>query len=254
METHGTDLESISRENLLEIQYQFGRAFRRMPNKRAEALLGNKKNMQKLLQKISKDLEITLVNEAAMLQIPNLIRFYKEVLDLDRPSIAELAFPEHDVFQTFMPIGLATNHDEIMEAYAAKRKIKTSGYKTPIASNIDPKSAEKSGQKRPSGIYVIAHLDGDEPDQKHLGKSYDNSVAEGLNFANSIEYLLMTGFRQFVKGSFMDVKGWTRTSDLWSDGYLVSGCWSPDDSRLCLDDGNRSYRLPGRGPRELVFS
>lgn len=250
MNKRGTDLETISATNLAEIQYQFARAIRRMPDARANALLKSKKGLQKFFQDISKGLEIPLMNEETMLQIPILIRFFNEVLGLDKPEIAELTFPEHDVFKTFMIGGVSIDEDGIMEAYAKKWGINLYRWMEPAASKID----RKSEQKRPSGLYVFAHRGGDEPDQTHLGKSYDDAVAASMTFMNSKEYLLATGFHRFTKERFMDVKGWTRTSSLWSDGRLVCGDWDSGDSKLYLGRGSRGYGRHDRGPRELVFS
>lgn len=252
MEEHEKNLELISHENLLAIQSQLGRAFKYMSNARAEELLRDKKNLWKLVKRISRDIEIPLVNGMVFAQIPILIRFFKEVLDLDRPEIAELNFPEHDTFRTFMPIGIATNHDEIIQAYVAKWKINIWSYKKPIASNIDY-SAFSFVQRRPWGVYVIAHAGGDEFDQNHSGKSYDDAVKEKFSFANSIEYLLMTGYHRFTKGYFMDTKGCTRTSDLWSSGRSVVSLYR-GDLDLFLQDSDRDSRHLEDGIRELVFA
>jgi hypothetical protein len=64
----------------------------------------------------------------------------------------------------------------------------------------------------------------------------------------------MTGFHKFTKGYFMDKVGWTRTSNLWSDGYLVHGLWRGGHSELWLSNGYRDSRHSDSGPRELFLT
>lgn len=250
MSKHETNLgPKISNENLLEIQYQIGRAFRFMPDTTAKGILKNKKEFQKLLQKISKDLSIPFVSENAIRQIPLLEDYFKKVFGLDIPGIAELNFPEHDVFKTLMVVSPKHDEDQIIEAITGYNKVNLFRYKNPIAKNIN----RDEEQVRPKAFYSFAHIGGDEPDQNHLGKSYDDAMAIKMIFANPKEYLLMTGFHNFTKMHFMDKKGWTRTSSLWSSGGLVYGDWGDDRSELRLGYGNRADRGADDGPRELVL-
>ncbi len=252
MKKHGTDSEVqlASAEDKMEIAYHIVKGLGRMPDATAKRILGSKTKFQKLVQRFAKDLSIPLVDEHVMKQISLLVDFYKRVLGINKPEIAELTFPQREEFRTFMVGGLASDEDQIMEAYKKKWGINSYRWMEPAASKID----RKSEQKRPSGLYVFAHRGGDEPDQTHLGKSYDDAMAANMIFMNSKEYLLATGLHRFTKEHFMDVKGWTRTSDLWSDGDLVIGSWSSDDSRLYLGYGNRDRRRPDGGPRELVLA
>ncbi|MCP4355783.1 MAG: hypothetical protein GY793_09180, partial [Proteobacteria bacterium] len=89
---------------------------------------------------------------------------------------------------------------------------------------------------------------------EHLGESYDDAISAGYSFANAREYLLITGFHKFIKSKFMDKKAWTRTSTLWSDGYLVDGSWLDAIRGLKLRGGARVHRLAGGGPRELILA
>lgn len=122
-------------------------------------------------------------------------------------------------------------------------------YRSPVASNIN----RKVEQKRPQGLYVFAHAGGDDPDAQHLGKSYDDAVEVNMTFMNPKEYLLATGFHRWLKKYFMDLKGATRTSSLWSDGGLVGGYWLPSNGGLGLYGGDRDDRDSGSGPRELFL-
>jgi uncharacterized protein YktA (UPF0223 family) len=252
MKTHvkNSEVRLASAEDKMEIAFHIVKGLNRMPDAIAKRILGSKTEFQKLVQRFAKDLEIPIVDEYVMRQIALLVDFYKQVLDSDKSEIAELAYPQHETFKTFMVGGVAMDEDQIMEAYAKKWGINLYRYMKPAASKID----RKSEQKRPNGLYVFAHCGGDEPDQAHLGKSYDDAMAANMIFMNSREYLLATGFHRFTRECFMDVKGWTRTSSLWSDGRLVNGYWDSDDSKLYLRYGNRDYRNSGYGPRELIFS
>lgn len=192
---------------------------------------------------------LQLVPESVQAAKELLAKFFQEVFGL-KIDLGKIAFPTREEFSTFMAVPPQLSEDQIMEAYKKKWGTNLFRWKEPAASEID----RKSEQKRPSGLYVFAHRGGDETDQSHLGKSYDDAVAASMIFMNDKEYLLATGFHRFAKERFMDVKGCTRTSSLWSDGDLVLGSWDPGGSGLCLDNGNRDYRNYDSGPRELVFS
>ncbi len=253
MNQHETDRRVASSEQIIDFQYQIGRAFRNMPLARAKAILGNKKELQKMLQKISKELELPLVSENVFAQIPMLEKYFSEVYGLTI-DLSQLMFPENDALPAFMAVPPQLSEDAIMEAiqkFCAKKNLAVDlyRYKNPAAENID----RTREQRRPSGLYIFAHSGEDEPDAKYRGKSYDDATALGFPFASAKEYLLMTGFHKFVKGYFMDKKGWTRTSSLWSDGYLVGGGSSADGSKLNLYSGFVDDRDPDDGVRELFL-
>lgn len=165
-------------------------------------------------------------------------------------DLSGVVFPEKEGFATYMAVPSDLDEDQIFSRLTTYFKVKQYAWKSPVASNIN-RNVE---QKRPQGLYVFAHRGGDEPDANHLGKSYDDGVAESMTFMNPKEYLLATGFHRWLKDHFMDAKGWTRTSSLWSDGHLVGGRFYPGGGWLCLFYGNRDFRNPDRGPRELVLA
>jgi len=63
----------------------------------------------------------------------------------------------------------------------------------------------------------------------------------------------LTLFHKWLNGKFMDVKGWTRTSSLWSAGGLVGGYWDSSNGLLGLYYGSRGDRGSGGGPRQLIL-
>lgn len=170
---------------------------------------------------------------------------YGRTLDLTK-----VQFPNKKEFTTWMAVPAELDEDTIMERVAAYFRVKSYVWRTPIAANINRKLA----QKRPQGLYVLAHSGGDEPDDVHRNKSYDDAMAQNLTFLNPKEYLLVNGFHNYTKRYFMDRKGWTRISSLWSDGCLVHGDWDDAGAELCLRGGLRDSRDPGGGPREAVLA
>jgi len=181
----------------------------------------------------------------------SLQKFFKEVLN-ETVDLSETIFPKkQEGFAKHMviPSELRGKEDLVAERGTKKFGVGLYRYQNPIAKNID-RGLE---QKRPEGSYAFAHRGGDEPDIEHLGKSYDDAMSANIVFANPLEYLLMTLYHKWLHDKWMDVKGWTRTSSLWSDGGLVSGSWNSDDRELELGNGYRDYRGAGRGPRQLVL-
>lgn len=175
-------------------------------------------------------------------------RFYAEVLGMT-VDLRGVMFPEKEGFPVYMALVPGMSEDAVMEKITKHFGVKVYAWQTPVASNIDRTTA----QARPEGVYVFVHVGGDEPDAKHLGKSYDDAVEASMVFASPLEYLLMTGFHMWKHRRWMDSKCWIRTSSLWSDGSLMGGCWDPSDGRLYLDFGDRDGRGPGSGPRELFL-
>lgn len=182
-------------------------------------------------------------------QAEKIEEFYLKVLN-HKIDLSGIVFPEKDGMPCYMaddPTGLTD--DEIFSRGVAYFKKLGYSYKSPIASNINL-DAE---QKRPKGPYVFASRGGDEPDAVHLNKSYDIATKAKMIFANRREYMLMSFSHHYTHGHFMDRKGGTRTSSLWSDGHLVDGYSDSDSSEFRLDDGDRGICPPDSGPRELFL-
>lgn len=175
-------------------------------------------------------------------------RYFREVLGYAL-DLTGVVFPEKASFPVYMAVPTDLNEDQIFNRITAHFNVGQYAWRLPVASNIN----REVEQKRPKGLYVFAHVGGDEPDAKHLGKSYDDAMQANMTFMNPKEYLLATGFHRWLKDHFMDVKGWTRTSSLWSDGDLVYGRFDSGSSKLCLNDGDRDDRDPDGGPRELFL-
>lgn len=175
-------------------------------------------------------------------------RFYAEVLGV-KIDLTGTTFPERPSFSVYMAVVPGLSEDMVMSKITRHFSVNTYSYMSPISANIN-RSREQS---RPSGLYVFAHVGGDEPDTEYLNKSYDDATDENMIFASPLEYLLMTSFHMWKHKKWMDQKGWTRTSSLWSDGGLVMGCFHPDDQDLCLAHGHRGYRSADDGPRELFL-
>lgn len=176
-------------------------------------------------------------------------QYFREVFGYTL-DLSGVVFPNKEGFASYMAVPTDLDEDQIFSRITTYFKVGRYAWRSPVASNIN----REVEQKRPQGLYVFAHRGGDEPDAEHRNKSYDDATEEGMTFMNSKEYLLATGFHHWSNGHFMDVNGWTRTSSLWSDGYLVYGYWIPSDGELYLSHGYRDNRNPDGGPRELVLA
>lgn len=180
--------------------------------------------------------------------VDDLEKYVSEVFD-GTVSLTGIPFPEKKGFLAYMvrPDGL----DEDFALAQIIKRFNVGKYTrmSPVAQHIN----RKAEQKRPQGTYVFAHVGGDEPDKKHLGKSYDDSIAQKMIFAGGLDYLLMTGYHMWKHEKWMDVKGWTRTSSVWSDGGTVDGCFRSDYRKLGLDGVGRDSRGAFAGPRELFL-
>lgn len=253
MDKHETKPTLASMPQVIDMQRLAGKAFINMPKSKANQILRTDASQKAFMKKLSELCNFQIQNEQALVAIPLLIDYYNKVYGIDISDIAEMEFPEHATFQTFMAVSPKLDEDQIMMSLREYFKIELYRYKEPVAKNIN-RDEEAKIQKRPSGLYVFAHSGQDEPDTNHRNKSYDDAVAEKITFANAKEYLLMTGFHKFIKGYFMDKKGWTRTSSLWVGGNLVLGNWSDANSKLYLRNGGRDYGHADDGPRELFLT
>lgn len=91
-----------------------------------------------------------------------------------------------------------------------------------------------------------------ESDKTHIGKSYDVFISEDKKYLNLRQYLFLFIAKYKATGKYLDVKGWTHTSSLWSGGRVVGGSWDPDGRKLYLSFGFRDYRNSDYGPREQI--
>ena len=176
-------------------------------------------------------------------------KYFREVYGYTL-DLTGVVFPEKEGFGAYMAVPPKLNEDAIASHLAGHFKVDMYSWKTPIATNLN----RELEQKRPQGLYVFAHRGGDEPDDIHRNKSYDDAMGQNLTFLNPKEYLLASGFHRYTKKYFMDRNGWTRISSLWSDGYLVNGYWSDAYTGLCLSYGDRDNHAPDDGLREAVFA
>jgi hypothetical protein len=111
----------------------------------------------------------------------------------------------------------------------------------------------KAVQPRPDGNYAWADAGGDEPDTKHLGKSYDDAINAQFPFLGPVEYLLSCALFEFTTGRVYDVKGLTRLSVLDSDGSAMCADWNDDDGSY-LSSSFRDGQYSTDGPREAVLT
>ena len=212
-----------------------------------QELIGKKDDIKNIAKEIAHKY-LQLVPDTIVASKELIERFYKEVFN-HKVSLAKVIFPTQSGFSAYHYNTGRFNENQIMEAYKRKWGIDLYQWMSPSANKID----HSKDQTRPKAPYPFAHIGGDEPDTTHLGKSYDDAMAEKMIFANSVEYLLMTGLHKFEKDFFMDKKGWTRTSSLWSVGFLVLGGWDDSDHGLYLGSGLRGNRDSDDGPRQLIL-
>ena len=175
-------------------------------------------------------------------------QFFKEVFDY-HVDLTGVPFPEKEGMPAYMVGGLPLTTAVIMERTTLHFKVNPYLWKTLEEGSM----IRDMSQKRPQGVYVFAHTGDDEPDAKHRNKSFDDFTSEKLQCMDPSEYLLSTAFHMWKHKKWMDVKGWTRLSSLWSLGLAVCGCFYSDRRRLGLDDDDRAYRAAVAGPRELFL-
>lgn len=182
--------------------------------------------------------------------LKELEKFYRDVLQMNF-DLTGVTLPQKPGFQEYMvvPEELKGKEDLVFDLGTTWAKVNKYSHLSPIASSVD----RKKDQKRPSGLYAFSHRGGDEPDKEHLGKSYDDAMAEKMFFLNPLEYLLCVFFHKWKYNDWMDDKGWTRTSSLWSDGSLVCKVFFPDLRLLFLGFCYCDSRNIVTGPRELFL-
>lgn len=183
-------------------------------------------------------------------------KYFAEVLDYTL-DLSGVVFPEKKGFATYMAVPIDLDEDQIHLRIADHFDVGASSFSDPTAGNIN----RELGQVRPQHFYVFAHVGGDEPDARHLGKSYFDAMMSGVIFMNAKEYLLVTGFHRWInKDHFMDMEGKTLTSSLWPEMFdypVVTGDFKSyhDDGlfSLYLEHEEKDSYNSGWGPRELVL-
>lgn len=184
-------------------------------------------------------------------QIEKLTKFWQENFNHEIVW-SELTFPnEKDGFNVLEYIPIGFTEDDIFEKY----KQLFGADKTYCYYNTQSKTIRESidlQQLRPDGNRLLLHCGGDEPDAKHLNRSYNDFCSDNKNYMIPIEGII-SAFRYRVEtGKMMDVKGLTRFHALDSDGGAMSMCRN-GNGEFCIDRYARDYRDSDRGPREVSF-
>ncbi len=122
--------------------------------------------------------------------------------------------------------------------------------------NLTVKDSIQSQGIRPTGPYLYWHAGGQEPDKKHLNKSYDMFDAEhqetGINFAIPTEGITMADRYRFETKKMMDVAGLTFFHALDHDGDAMD-MYEGSDGKFSIDRIDRTFQNGKYGPREVVF-
>ncbi len=117
-------------------------------------------------------------------------------------------------------------------------------------SDIDTKIKEQ--QKRQESAYTISFRDSIEPDNEHLGKSYNDFCNDGKTYMTPKEGMLASLYYFYKTGNMMDIKGATRFHALDSDSHAM----------YMFGSGDGGFRIGGYGsvdrdsdfgPREVSF-
>jgi len=141
--------------------------------------------------------------------------------------------------------------DQIYNAYAKKfGKDKVWKYYDSISKTIN---RDKGGEAlRPKGNYLILHLGGDEPDVKHLNKSYNDFSDDGNKYMIVKEGMIAAMRYRFETDKMYDVKGLTRFHSLDADGYAML-MFRDSYGQFNISWYDRGNRYSDNGPRQGVF-
>lgn len=253
MATHGTKPQVCSREHLISLQAESGRAFEALPNDIASNVLSEKTRYRQLLLELVKK---EFAHPSRATTESAIRRFYKEVLSKDI-ALSDISFPKpSEGFNTYMAVLPGMSVKAIISAY--KKKWPGDYFTRDIDKAL--KLNRHHEQERPSekGPYVFAHRGGALPDKEHLGKKrYFDLKQGGMKFMNVIEYLLATGYHRFFHDQIMDNKNtWTMTSSEVGAGYIAMKWKEIDDQTptMWLEFGLVFQVDPTSGPREIILS
>ncbi len=176
-------------------------------------------------------------------------KFWKECFGIDIPweklnisnTNSEFKFVE------FIPESItAQKVFDIYEKRFGKDKVYNYYAEKGIDKNI------KIQQERPKGDYVICHLGGEEPDAKHLNKSYDIFSTDGNKYMIPKEGIIAALRYRFETGKMYDEKGATFFHALNADGRVMH--MSRDNDGEFRIDWNDTDRQDAKfGPRQVSF-
>ncbi len=210
-----------------------------------QELIGKKDDIKNIAKEVAHKY-LQLVPDQILVAKELIEKFYKEVFNF-RVSLSKVVFPQQEGFGAYHYNTGRFNEDQIIKAYNKKWDVGVYTYQNLF--RID----HKKDQARPEGPYPFAHVGGDSPDIAHLGKPYNYAIDEKINFANSVEYLLMTGFHKFVTDYFLDRSNFTQTSSLWLDGKSVLGYFFDNKNSIYLNFSLCNSALFKQGLREIIL-
>ncbi len=240
----------INSEMLADLSAEIIRGLSKMPFETGVKHLSDKKAFRKLVLEKACEIKIAVTTQTSEIlrQLQLLVVFYKEVCDVDVSFVLERE-KEISLEGKFQTLGLTVSSlstKDMMEAYKKKWDINLGWYQ-------DPNTAVDQQERPKADFQLFAHKGGAEPDGEFLNTSFNQFIKMDLPFASAKEYIAMQGVYKFATGKWMDKKGWTRTTSLWSGGKLVIGRWDPFNSGLELGCDYVSNQSSVYGPRQLVL-
>lgn len=243
--------QTVDATTLVEISYPILKGLSKLPDTLAIELKNNKKKVQFLIQQNLKGLKLSFMQQELIYQVWRQVEFYKTIFEIDMSVLHETQFNTTNWDSNYMPTVLAMSpkHSigEIDEVVKDKFGKGIYNYKNP---NTEIQTTAMD--KRPTGIYLLACTDQDEPDEKWRNKSYNYSKGK-INFFQPKEYKIGQCYRLYRFLKMWDIKGYARLDGVWSDGFLVCGDAGSDGSELGLNNGDVSIENPEYGPRELFL-
>jgi hypothetical protein len=129
-----------------------------------QKLIGDKKTITDIARKNAHEM-LQLVPDKVVEVQNYLKKFFLEVFNF-KVNFSNIKFPEHKYLSTYCFNPRKWNEDQIFAFICKKWGISAYKYLSPVAENIDRKSA----QVRPEGPYLFCHSGENEPDARHLGR------------------------------------------------------------------------------------
>ena len=252
MGTHGTKPQVCSREHLISLQAESGRALEAIASDIASNVLSEKTRYRKLLLELVQK-EFARPSRAAIEK--TIRRFYKEVFGKSI-VLFDIPFPKHrEGFNAYMVVLPRMSEKEIVDAY--RKKWPGDYFVKEIDKFMDANRHHE--QKRPSerGAYVFAHRGGAFPDEDHFGKKrFSDLKQSGMYFMNVKEYLLAAGYHRFFHDQLMDNSRdtWTMTSSEVGAGYVAMKWKGGEEGKtptMWLEFDTPFHVNGTSGPREI---